>query len=80
MIEEDGIVITVHSGSDAEPVRVPVPETEDRAISLREWMSGLVAQARAVDPDGSLTSLEQQISAKPKGLRNCLAARHRQQH
>ena len=78
-VEDDGIDITVRTGSDVEAVRVPFSKTVDRDISLRERMSGLVAQARAIDANGPLTSLEQQISAKSTRLHDRLAARHRQQ-
>lgn len=78
-VEDDGIEITVRTGSNVEAVRVPFSKAADNAISLRERMSGLVAQARASDTDGPLTSLEEQISAEPTGLHNRLAARHRRQ-
>lgn len=78
-VEDDGIEITIGPGSDVEAVRIPFLKTADRDLSLRERVSALVAQARAIDADGPLTSLEQQISAKPTGLHDRLAARHRRQ-
>jgi len=78
-IQDDGIDITVRTVSGVEAAHVPFSKTADGDISLRERMTDLVAQARAIDANGPLTSLEQQISAKPTGLHDRLAARHRQQ-
>jgi hypothetical protein len=77
-LDDDGIEITVRT-SDVEAVRVPFPTTADEDVPLRERISDLVAQARAIDPEGPLTTLEQQLSTKPTRLHDRLAARHRRQ-
>ncbi len=78
-IMDDAIDMTVRIGKDVEAVRIPFLKTADRDISLRERVCELVAEARAFDADGLLTSLEQQISAEPMGLHERFAAWHRQQ-
>jgi len=78
-IQDDAIDMTVRIGKDVEAVRLLFPTTADKETSLRERICELVAEARAFDADGPLTSLEQQISAEPMGLHERFAARHRQQ-
>ncbi len=81
-IQDDAIDITVCIGKDVEAVRLPSPTTADKDTSLRERISELVVQARALDADGLLTSLEQQIAQSQWGCTNVsrpgtVSSRHR---
>lgn len=79
VLDAEGIKMTVRNDASEEPLELVFSKTADPDTAPRERLADLVAQARALDPAGILTSLELQINKKQGGLHQRLAARHGQQ-